>query len=241
MMTRTYPALRAIGRAPCGPKRHGGQGGCQSGNVCNERTVGDHRQRGGGDRKDSRLDDAAGKRPLEVCSTPHPRAIPIARARAKTVLAVGHVSGARIAVLRRTMSTWECIACDRTIEPGEPMVVVITAMPTQLSRVSLLRHVDAAPGRWHWRCAPPPGPPLRAATDVSFAKVSSHSFDDGTCSGDRPRHAQGESEATQVTASGRDPGPPEKEMTPRWAGSGLTRGSPERGERVELRQAARRM
>jgi len=171
MMTRTYPALRAIGRAPCGPKRHGGQGGCQSGNVCNERTVGDHRQRGGGDRKDSRLDDAAGKRPLEVCSTPHPRAIPIARARAKTVLAVGHVSGARIAVLRRTMSTWECVACDRTIEPGEPMVVVITAMPTQLSRVSLLRHVDAAPGRWHWRCAPPQvrryAPPLTCPSPKS--------------------------------------------------------------------------
>jgi hypothetical protein len=48
----------------------------------------------------------------------------------------------------------ECIACDRPIEPGEPMVVVITALPSQLSRVPLLQHVDAAPGRWHWRCAP---------------------------------------------------------------------------------------
>jgi len=34
------------------------------------------------------------------------------------------------------------------------MVVVITALPSQLSRVPLLRQVDAAPGRWHWRCAP---------------------------------------------------------------------------------------
>jgi hypothetical protein len=52
------------------------------------------------------------------------------------------------------MSMEECIACGRQIEPGEPMVVVITALPSQLSRVPLRRHVDAAPGRWHWRCAP---------------------------------------------------------------------------------------
>jgi hypothetical protein len=48
----------------------------------------------------------------------------------------------------------ECIACGRPIQPGEPMVIVITALPSQLSRVPLLRHIDAAPGRWHWRCAP---------------------------------------------------------------------------------------
>jgi hypothetical protein len=49
----------------------------------------------------------------------------------------------------------ECIACRRPVEPGEPIVVVITALPSLLGRVPLLRHVDAAPGRWHWRCAPP--------------------------------------------------------------------------------------
>ena len=64
-------------------------------------------------------------------------------------------SGVRIAMLRRSMSIWGCIACDRPIDAGEPMVVVITVMPSQLSRVPLLRHVDAAPARWHWRCAPP--------------------------------------------------------------------------------------
>jgi hypothetical protein len=52
------------------------------------------------------------------------------------------------------MSTLECIACRRPIEPGEPMVVVMTALPSRLSRVPLQRHLDAAPGRWHWRCAP---------------------------------------------------------------------------------------
>ena len=52
------------------------------------------------------------------------------------------------------MSTLECIACRRPIEPGEPMVIVITALPARLSRIPLQRHVDAAPGRWHWRCAP---------------------------------------------------------------------------------------
>ena len=49
----------------------------------------------------------------------------------------------------------ECIACGRPIELDEPMVVIITTLPSQLSRVPLLRHVDAAPGRWHWHCAPP--------------------------------------------------------------------------------------
>jgi hypothetical protein len=48
----------------------------------------------------------------------------------------------------------ECVACRRPIEAGEPIVVVITALPSRLSRVPLLRHVNAAPGRWHWRCAP---------------------------------------------------------------------------------------
>ena len=48
----------------------------------------------------------------------------------------------------------ECIACRRPIDPSEPMVVVITALPSRLSQVPLLRHVDVAPGRWHWRCAP---------------------------------------------------------------------------------------
>jgi hypothetical protein len=52
------------------------------------------------------------------------------------------------------MSILECIACRRPIEPGEPMVIVITALPARLSRIPLQRHVDAAPGRWHWRCAP---------------------------------------------------------------------------------------
>jgi hypothetical protein len=34
------------------------------------------------------------------------------------------------------------------------MVVVISALPSLLTRVPLQQHVDAAPGRWHWRCAP---------------------------------------------------------------------------------------
>jgi hypothetical protein len=52
------------------------------------------------------------------------------------------------------MSLLTCIACHRPIEPGEPMVIVITALPSRLPRIPLQQHVDAAPGRWHWRCAP---------------------------------------------------------------------------------------
>jgi hypothetical protein len=48
----------------------------------------------------------------------------------------------------------ECVACRRPIEPGEPMVIVITALPSRLSRVPLQRHIDGARGCWHWRCAP---------------------------------------------------------------------------------------
>ena len=48
----------------------------------------------------------------------------------------------------------ECVACRRPIDPGEPIVIVITALPSRLDRIPLLRHLNAAPGRWHWRCAP---------------------------------------------------------------------------------------
>ena len=48
----------------------------------------------------------------------------------------------------------ECVACRQPVEPGEPIVLVITALPSRLSQIPLLQHVNAAPGRWHWRCAP---------------------------------------------------------------------------------------
>jgi hypothetical protein len=52
------------------------------------------------------------------------------------------------------MAALKCLACCGVIEAGEPMVMVITVLPSRLTGVPLQQHVDTAPGRWHWRCAP---------------------------------------------------------------------------------------
>jgi len=49
----------------------------------------------------------------------------------------------------------ECRRCKRTIEPDEPMVVVMIEKPSSWQQTSGER-LERAPGRWHYRCAPIP-------------------------------------------------------------------------------------
>jgi hypothetical protein len=46
-----------------------------------------------------------------------------------------------------------CTACDKSIRPHRPMIVLVLSSPSAITQPYPDGRV--IPGRWHWSCAPP--------------------------------------------------------------------------------------